>query len=353
MAIERFNAKVDDLLFDPENPRLPETIRKTQSAIFRYLVDEISVEDVMSSMASSGMINADPIIVRDAPNGKYYVVEGNRRLAALKLLNGSRIGDGGEEPNVPAVAPEVAETLREVRVEKGWEQDALDAYLGYKHVTATREWTPEAKARFVLDRCGADRSDENLRKFAERLGTNLATLKRWIIARLALKQAEQRGIFDPKKAYNKRYFGTFYTLLGSTEVQQFLSLRNDVLHADVVPDDRLDHLKDFISWVIGTKQQPPVVNSRRQRELEVVLSSPRALDYFRQKRDLPNALLYTEFNANEVASKLRRAAFEMQDCLATLNDVKDDHSVQEAIEELSRAYDKVVLNVRPAEPKKR
>src|ERR1700720_1775659 len=136
MAITSQTVEIQHLLFDPDNPRMATDLRADQRKIFRFLVDDIGVEDVLNSLAASGMINGDPLIARPAEaEGNFYVVEGNRRLAALKLLNGEQIGDGNPEPTVPVVSPEIAETLRRVTVQLGWEQDKLDAYLGYKHVT--------------------------------------------------------------------------------------------------------------------------------------------------------------------------------------------------------------------------
>jgi len=305
MAIEFKSVKIKHLLFDPENPRLPEELGGDQRQLFRFLVDDIGIEDLLSSMATSGMIEGDPIVVRPTEKkGDYYVIEGNRRLAAMKLLNGEKIGDGKPEPTIPKLTRDVADTLKEARVQSGWDREKLDAYLGYKHVTAAWKWVPEAKAKFVLTRCKDDFSDENLSKFAQRLGTTLPTLRRWVVAYLTLKQAEAEGKFDPKEAYAKRYFGTFYTLLGSQEVQRFLFLRSTPVTRTPVAKDHLEQLGEFIAWVIGTKKSPPVVNSRAQQKFDAVLSSPSALQYFRSKKNLEGALLFTEFDSGQIAEKL-------------------------------------------------
>jgi hypothetical protein len=345
MPIQFQQVDVQDLLFDPDNPRLPSEVGSSEKQIFRFLVDEIGVEDLLNSMASSGVIEGDPIICRlaEAP-GKFYVVEGNRRLAALKILNGQKIADGQAEPQAPMIAPAFAGLLKKVTVQTGWDADKLEAYLGYKHVTATREWSPEAKARFVLERCKGDFSASNLTKFAKRLGTTLPTLRRWLIAYLTLKQAERIGAFDPSKVPTKRYFGTFYTLLGSLEVQKFLALGSDNLTEAPVPNDHLEQLGEFVSWTIGTKKAPPLVNSRSQQKLDAVLSSPSGLQHFRSKRNLDAALLYTEYNAGEISEKLLGAAFTIEECLTKIYDVKDDPKVVSAIQSLDRALEKLKLN---------
>jgi ParB-like nuclease family protein len=345
MAITTQKVDIPNLHFDPNNPRLPEELQNDQPRIFRFLVDDIGVEDVLNSLAASGVIVGDPMIARPAEKaGEFYVIEGNRRLAALKLLNGEKIGDGKQEPAIPSITAEAAPTLKQATIQLGWDQDQLDAYLGYKHVTAAREWAPEAKAKFVLTKCNGDFSDATLSKFARRLGTTLPTLRRWLVAYLALKQAESEGKFDPREAYAKRYFGTFYTLLGSQQVQDFLALKSGPLTTAPVPADHLEQLAEFIGWTVGTKKFPPLVNSRSQQQFDAILASPSALRYFRSKKNLEGAVLYTEFNSGEIAEKLQNAAYTIEECLPKVFDVKDDPKVISAIENLDRAFEKLKLN---------
>jgi hypothetical protein len=345
MAIETKEVEIKSLLFDPQNPRLPELLGKNQTEIFRFLVSEIGVEDVMQSVAASGMIQGDPVIARQSEDGKqFYVIEGNRRLAALKLLNGEKIGDGKPEPSVPQVEAVFKKSINKINIQLGWAPTEIDAYLGYKHVTATREWPPEAKARFVVDRVVGNFSSENLSSFAKRLGTTPPTLRRWIIAHLALKQAQKVGLFDPEEAPAKRYFGTFYTLLGSQQVQNFLGIRSEPITDVPVDKDHLANLGEFIGWAIGTKKKPPLVNSRKQQELDAVLSSPSALQHFRARGDIEASLLYTEFNAKEISAKLHTSAYGIEECLPKLFDVRSDSSVLSAIRDLDNAYAKLKRN---------
>ena len=346
MPIEHKDVHLAELHFDPENPRLPPGVGADQKKIFRYLVDSIGVEDLLRAISSSGMIPSDPIIVRprQKPLAGYYVIEGNRRLAALKLLSGEQIGDDLQAPKVPEVTPQIRSTFDPITVEQGWETEALASYLGYKHVTSAKEWSPEAKARFVKHHAAGDFSEKSLRKFAKQLGTTYPTLKRWLIADLTLDQAESNGIFDPQHATTKRYFGRFYTLLGGSEVQKFLGLAGDI-SVNPVPSEKLKNLEDFVAWSVGTKSRKAFLSSRHQNKLEAVLSSPRALKYFRTSRDLTSALFYTEYNTAEIATQLREASYTIEECLVKLNDVKNDSSVVEAFDDLTRAYEKAKLNM--------
>jgi hypothetical protein len=106
----------------------------------------------------------------------------------------------------------------------------------------------------------------------------------------------------------------------------------------------MGNLSEFIGWTIGTKEAPPVINSRKQKEFAAVLSSPRALAYFRSKRNLDQALIYTEFASGEIAAKLELAAYNIEECLPKLLDVKDLPQVQAAIADLDNAYRKLKHN---------
>jgi hypothetical protein len=347
--MRKFPAKLRSLYFDPKNPRLPANFGEDQPKIFRYLINDIGVEDLIQSIATSGLFNADPIIVRKRPAGGYYVVEGNRRLAALKLLNGETPNDQLPNPTVPEVSPALKESFKTIPVESGWPAEQLQAYLGYKHVTAAREWLPEAKAKFVFENAKGDFSDDNLRKFAKTVGTNLPTLKRWLVAYFTMRQAEREGFFDSTDTAVKNYFGTFYTLLGGSQAREFLKLKTDTVGQDPVPKDRLRELSDFISWTIGTKDKPASVNSRKQAQFEQILASPRALEHFRVKGDIEASLLYTEYNAEQITKVLREAAYSVEACLTQLFDVRQNVNVRDAFAELERAYRKARLNMKADE----
>ena len=344
--IEKRSAELDQLFFDPDNPRFLSGFGDDQVKMFRYLITDIGVEDLLQSISASGLIDGDPIIVRAREAGGYYVIEGNRRLAALKLLTGQRPNDQLPDPTVPQITAELAEKLKTVNVQSGWPPDLLQAYLGYKHVTAAREWPPEAKAKFVFEHAGGDYSKENLSRFAKTLGTNFPTLKRWLVAFLTLKEGEEKNLFEPTSVPTKRYFGTFYTLLGGYEAQQFLKLEDDPITETPVPEDHLTELGEFIKWTIGTKEARRAVNSRQQEKFERVLGSAPALQHFRLKGDLEGSLLYTEYKTEEIAEKLRLAAYTIEECLPKLFDVRENDIVEEAFSELEGAYKKAKLNMK-------
>ena len=99
---------IDKLLLWPDNPRLkfgdfkhynltPQELseEKTQANLLNYLQkDEHKLNDLIESIQRNGFSNSDPlIVVFQEEINKYYVIEGNRRLASVKSIN----ENGGEQ----------------------------------------------------------------------------------------------------------------------------------------------------------------------------------------------------------------------------------------------------------------
>ncbi len=75
--------------FDAGNPRFGRTADapRSQTEILDFIVNEFSVDDVLSSIAVNGFFVAEPLICREQDTGsRLTVVEGNRRLAACLIL---------------------------------------------------------------------------------------------------------------------------------------------------------------------------------------------------------------------------------------------------------------------------
>jgi ParB-like chromosome segregation protein Spo0J len=74
------------LELDDANPRLPNGVAHTQEAMINYIATSTSLEDLMSAISQNGFFSGEPLIAIPGDNGKYKVVEGNRRLTSVKLI---------------------------------------------------------------------------------------------------------------------------------------------------------------------------------------------------------------------------------------------------------------------------
>ena len=78
--------ETEKLNFDPENPRFFRLDRELDldETVSEMLEDE-GVKDLMESIGTKGYFPGEPLLVTEDA-GRYIVMEGNRRLAAVKLL---------------------------------------------------------------------------------------------------------------------------------------------------------------------------------------------------------------------------------------------------------------------------
>ncbi|MGJ4749115.1 ParB N-terminal domain-containing protein, partial [Leptospira sp. SA-E8] len=74
------------LQFDQNNPRFPPKVAQgpVEDLMQRFVRDERLLE-VIESIGNHGFFPGEPLLVVPENGNKYRVVEGNRRLAALKL----------------------------------------------------------------------------------------------------------------------------------------------------------------------------------------------------------------------------------------------------------------------------
>jgi ParB-like chromosome segregation protein Spo0J len=75
------------LEFDAFNPRLPRTVDgRNQTAVLSWMLEDASLLELMRSIAIQDYFPGEPLLVVPLAGDRAVVVEGNRRLAAARLL---------------------------------------------------------------------------------------------------------------------------------------------------------------------------------------------------------------------------------------------------------------------------
>jgi hypothetical protein len=93
--------------FDPHNPRLIEDGIKEPNAaqIIQVLAEGSDLSELVASIAANGYIDIEPLIVQRTGR-QFRVLEGNRRLAAIRILQSPALATG-TGITVPTVSAEV------------------------------------------------------------------------------------------------------------------------------------------------------------------------------------------------------------------------------------------------------
>src|SRR5438105_4275885 len=79
---------IGSLLLDPENPRISVPPKTKEPDIVKILYETQALDELALSLVRNGYFLEEPVVIVPAENasGKFVVVEGNRRVATIKIL---------------------------------------------------------------------------------------------------------------------------------------------------------------------------------------------------------------------------------------------------------------------------
>ena len=325
--------EVGNLRFDQCNPRLPMSLDgATEAEILKWMCEDGGITDLMRSIGEQGYFNGEPLLVTSAENSIYIVVEGNRRLAALKLLHDPNLIEFRQK-TILRIADDANEPPLAVQCIIYHSRDDILEYLGYRHVTGIKSWNPLAKARYLQELSESarfSRVDEKRKyqQLARVIGSRIDYVKR-ILAGLKLydhiEDHEFYGIEDLDE--ESIAFSLVTTALGHPRIVDFLGLTTS---QDLEQDSlNFKNLEDLTRWVFEKKDgRTRLGESRNFRYLNKVVASEIALVEFRSNRTLKEALLYTDEPAENFRSLLRKAKSNLQASQEQLYLVRDglEHS---------------------------
>lgn len=323
---------LDWLHLDPENPRLPmgaDWFSESEKNLLKEFYRRYNLIELARSIADKGFTprHAEALLVipdfsrtngkepsntdteesskteSDGPKGSdeegtsevssYIVVEGNRRLATLKLLTSAENRRAAEIRS--SEWDELAEKsssmdLGSIPVIVYQNREQIADYLGYRHITGPSPWRPEAKARFIAKLLG---EGSLIGEVARRIGSNHRTVRRYAEAHAIFVQAHEAGI--PTNGIEAR-FGVFYNALDWEGIREYLDLGRQIdineLPNFPVSSERLDHLRNLVGLLTGDSSrnlERAVRDSRDLTKLSQVLRNEVATANLLRERDLERA----------------------------------------------------------------
>jgi hypothetical protein len=149
---------LDDIFLDPNNPRFSNKVRLVsdsriieegiQKGCFEKMED-FSIKELKDSISRIGFLPIDKIVVRPiaGSKGQYVVVEGNRRITALKQLKQEY--DKGEINLSTDVLKSI--TKLKVYIYGGKEKDIAWIVQGIRHISGIKDWKPYQQAKLLAN----------------------------------------------------------------------------------------------------------------------------------------------------------------------------------------------------------
>ncbi|WP_100809624.1 ParB N-terminal domain-containing protein [Microbacterium sp. BR1] len=166
--------RVDELTLDTRNPRLVTAAAPSQKSLLRQLYEQESLDELAQSFVDNGYFAEEPLVVVKE-NGEWVVVEGNRRLATLKLLLDESLRADLKVDGWPELSIAQRDRIVEVPCVKYDNREEVFPFLGFRHITGAKKWAPFQKARFIAQLIDAGRS---LDEVEDLIGDNSQTVKK-------------------------------------------------------------------------------------------------------------------------------------------------------------------------------
>ncbi len=306
--------------------------------MLNYIAESTSIEELMEAIGENNYFPGEPLIVVPGGKNTYIVVEGNRRLTALKLLldptkssePGARMREISR--NARFKPQQVPVVIRPNRAE-------VLPYLGYRHITGVKQWDPLAKARYIeqlLNLTNASQSPKTrYGEVARTIGSRRDHIKRNLDALAVYKIVKEAAFYEIEDLNESSIkFSVLSTALADDRIGVFVGLTSRDNDGNYETKDPIfdpqglqqKPIEELIRWLFqrDKKGRTRVGESRNLRLLSAIVDSPRALTAMRSgaplkiayqltadlTRDFVELLYQAEASLTEASSMVATVEYE-------------------------------------------
>ncbi|EPN1630654.1 hypothetical protein ACTV2D_000107 [Cronobacter dublinensis] len=288
--LKPISVKLEDILLDPNNPRfsdLGEDVNPIQEGRFadekvqaytfdRMKADSFDVAELRDTIKTLGFLPMDKIVLRKWKGSsnniqKFIVVEGNRRVTALKWL--LHLHNIGKE----SFSPEQIENftiLDCLLIDESLADDSVYLILpGLRHVSGIKEWGPYQKAKAVYT---LRTSGMSAQQAAQSLGLSTRAANsayRCYLALEGMKQDEEFGEYAQPKMYS-----FFEEIFKKANLKSWLEWNDE--KGKFLNEERLG---EFYGWIVNIdgEDEAKITSAIQVRELAAIIADDSALNILR------------------------------------------------------------------------
>jgi AAA15 family ATPase/GTPase len=314
---DKKKVSIKNLYLDPNNYRFIDnknykkvptediTSDNIQKRTLNFLIGEKrkGIADLLISYKSNGFLDVDQIQVESLGNGKYRVLEGNRRISALKILaedfknQACDLGNLNSDifSNVPIV------------VYEGGMSGEHEIIMGLKHISGNKKWPPLNQAQLIFDLIHKYSWSEV--KACESLGITKHELRRSIRTLSLIKSYRQSDFGDQ---FTTDMFGIFREIVASTSIKYWIGW--DDFEKKPTKYENAERLFSWLSTVGETvidedeeetivNREPIITKSTEISILAKVVDDQEAIKELEEKRNIIDAYSASSFVGDDKYSK--------------------------------------------------
>jgi len=290
-----------NLMLDSTNPRLPKSKQNaTESEIIEFMLLEAATLELMLAIGVNGFFDGEQLLVveKEDQKGTYIVVEGNRRLASVKLLNEPEIATV-KKSKIKQILEETTYRPSEIPCLIFDKKDEILKYLGFRHITGIKSWRLLEKARYVYelkDNFGNQSFFNTCREIAKIIGSRRDYITRLIVGYELYIIIEDNDFFGIHQLDDTNfYFSYLADSLTRSKIAKFIGVNL----SDNQPLEDINHenFKTLIQWFFVRNDQNKTRLKGGSADLNMlnsILANDKATEYFNNGASLIEAYELTD-----------------------------------------------------------
>ena len=248
---------------------------------------DASLIELMLAIGTNDFFPGEQLLVVKNKNETYTVVEGNRRLSALKLLQAPDLATV-QKSKIQQVIEETKYRPKEIPCLVFESGEKIHEYLGYRHITGIKEWKLLEKARYLYELWKSAYSGVSINNAAKELAKIIGSKKNYV--KRLLVGYEIYKIIEDEKFYKivglddtTFYFNYIADSLNRGNISSFLGVDLADESDDYIASINQDNLKKWTKWLFEKNAQFKtrlIGDSESLTALNVVLGHPEAFEAF-------------------------------------------------------------------------
>jgi predicted transcriptional regulator len=319
---------VKDLYLDPKNPRLADVLAtKSQASILQAMEKNFELQPLIDSMLRNGFFWEEPMVAVREPLLErkneivLIVIEGNRRLAALKMIHSNAFGDA-----------EARARLKKVPVIVRGQRAETLAFVGFRHITGIIPWEAAAKAQYALDLV---RANYTIDEIAERIGDEGKDIERWVRTQSLIELAKAQGLREDDAA-KSFFFSYLLTATDAPGTKRWLEMKSDDKRG-IVEEVNQARLKKLWQWLYGSRSEevsPAIPESRQIHKLNRIIAHPGAVKELEATGNFNRAFSQTKERGEYIVDRLTQIRDLLQDLSGYLSGLDGQELFGKRVEDL-------------------
>ena len=279
-----------------------------------------NIRDLISSFKSNGFLDVDVIQVRDFGNNNYLVIEGNRRVTALKGLQ----EDYERGLDIGNLNPEI---FRKIPFEIEKNEDREKYFIKrLKLINGSKKWSALSQAKFIYDYLKPYWGREEYAEKEQELCSSLGITK----VRLRASQRAYHMILDYKKSdYGEQFESSDYSIFEEITKRPTIKEWLEWDDSQYVAQNIFNQERLF-SWISKTSdlvdeeyidQEAIITKSIEIQDLAIFIQNENAIEEMEKTRSVSRGLVSSGELEKQNYEKSLNATIDGLDQLLSYKDI--------------------------------